>query len=166
MHSRHRCRVYPDPYHVCFQYGARWYNCWPPFLLSPQGTSSPPDGSIHQSRSSVKKTENMIDALTVLTINAGLITFTAASMHVILFSTSPHTGVHLAFHFIVPMPYTNSLYKALNTRIKFQGKGTGDISVRPTISRGTTHTGQSTVDSVLAVKYGISVSRPLFRTRC
>jgi len=110
----------------------------------------------------------MIDTLMIFSVNTGLLTFTAASLHVILFSVSPTTGVHFAFHFMVAKLYTNSLYGSLNTRVAFRGKGESDnvLSVRATISisRGALHTGQSTQSSLTGSKDGFSVSHLLFLT--
>jgi hypothetical protein len=100
----------------------------------------------------------MIDTLILFTVNTGLLTFSAAMLHLILFVASPTTGVHFAFHFIIGKLYTNSLYASLNTRLAFRGKGENDGTLRGTIVQ---RTGQSGMDST---KYGSSVSRCLFPT--
>ena len=107
----------------------------------------------------------MIDTLIAFTVNTGLLTFSAATLHLVLFVASPTTGVHFAFHFMLAKLYTNSLYGSLNTRIAFRGKGESGLSVHGTVSRGTFTTGQSTMNSLAGTKYGAPVSCILFPAR-
>jgi hypothetical protein len=97
------------------------------------------DDSIHQSRSGIKSSDNIIDTLIIFTVNTGAITCSASTAHLVFFLASPNTGVHFAFHFVLAKLYTNSLYASLNTRALFRGNGESNRSVRGMSSRGTTH---------------------------
>jgi len=112
------------------------------------------DALIHQSRSGIKKSDNMINTIILFTVNTGILTFSAATLHLVLFVASPTTGVHFAFHFMIAKLYTNSLYGSLNTRMAFRGKGESDMTLH-----GTTGTEQSRLDPLAGTKYGPSVSR-------
>jgi len=97
----------------------------------------------------------MIDTLIGFTINTGLLTFSATTLHLLLFVASPTTGVHFAFHFTIAKLYTNSLYGSLNTRLAFRGKGESDVTVG---GSGFRVPGQSRVDPLTVPEYGSSVS--------
>ena len=120
------------------------------------------DISIHQSRSGIRKSDGMIDTLIIFTVNTGLLTFSATTLHLVLFVASPTTGVHFAFHFTIAKLYTNSLYGSLNTRLVLRGKGESDVTISAANLRVA---GQSRVDSLSGSQYGTSVSRFLFPTR-
>lgn len=117
------------------------------------------DVSMHQSRSGIRKSDGMIDTLIVFTVNTGLLTFSATTLHLVLFVASPTTGVHFAFHFTIAKLYTNSLYGSLNTRLAFRGRGESDVTISVANLRVA---GQSGVNSLSGIKYNTSVSRFLF----
>lgn len=99
------------------------------------------DNSMNQSRRGIKSSDSIINTLMIFSINTGAITGSASAAHLVTFLASPATGVHFAFHFVLPKLYTNAVYASLNTRAVFQGKGERDRAV------SSTYTGRSTVDS-------------------
>ena len=118
--------------------------------------------SVHQSRTSLKNSDNIIDTLIIYTVNTGALTCSASTAHLVLFLASPNTGVHFAFHFVLAKLYTNSLYASLNSRTKFRRTGESDRSVLEMTSRGTKYAGRSMVDSPSVAGDGTSVGRLLF----
>jgi hypothetical protein len=124
------------------------------------------DNSSNQFRGGLKSSDSIINNLVMFTISTGAITFSASAGHLILFLASPNTGVHLAFHFVVPKLFTNSLYASLNIRAAFQGKGennrTGHVK-----SRGQPmFAGLPMVDSSGVPDYVTVVSHLLLSMQC
>ena len=120
------------------------------------------DDSIHQSRTSIKGSDSIINILVIYTVNTGALTCSASTAHLVLFLASPNTGVHFAFHFVLAKLYTNSLYASLNSRAGFRRTGESNRSVYGMTSRGTTHAGRSMVDPPSVAGDGTSVGRLLF----
>lgn len=114
--------------------------------------------SIHQSRTSMNGSENIINTIIVFTVNTGALTCSASTAHLVFFLASPNTGIHFTFHFMLAKLYTNSLYASLNSRAVFRRNGDSNRSLFGTSSRGTTYAVQSMMESPVTAPYGASVS--------
>jgi len=80
--------------------------------------------SLYNSRTGFEKTDNIIKAIILFTINTSLLTAIAALCDMVTFITLPvnENLVNLAFNFILSKLYTNSMMASLNHRAKLQGK--------------------------------------------
>ncbi|TFK69955.1 hypothetical protein BDN72DRAFT_576132 [Pluteus cervinus] len=73
--------------------------------------------NLHRSRTGVKRTNQLLNSLVVLTLNTGLITVILAIVALIAFYVlAPRILLYLAIELMLPRCYVNSLLATLNSR--------------------------------------------------
>lgn len=88
----------------------------------------------HEGKSPFSRTNNMINRLKILTINAGVLTVTVAIVTFILRAVFPTNFLYAAWWYLLGPLYTNSVLANLNVRDYLRGDNTyieqGEVSTR------------------------------------
>ncbi|TFK69940.1 hypothetical protein BDN72DRAFT_839707 [Pluteus cervinus] len=73
--------------------------------------------NLHRSRTGIKRTNQCLNSLVVLTLNTGLLTVILTIVALIAFSVlSPRLLLYIAIELVLPRCYVNSLFATLNSR--------------------------------------------------
>jgi len=72
---------------------------------------------LNHSRTGFKPTDQIIDKLVYLVVNTGLAPTIIELAHLISFTVAESSQAHLAFNFLAPKLYANSLMASLNARL-------------------------------------------------
>ncbi|EJD05289.1 uncharacterized protein FOMMEDRAFT_27450 [Fomitiporia mediterranea MF3/22] len=75
---------------------------------------------LQRSRTGFRKTETMVNRLTILTVNTGLSTSIVATLTLIFLSAYPHKYIYTACFVNISKLYTNAFLATLNSRRSFQ----------------------------------------------
>ncbi|TBU23947.1 hypothetical protein BD311DRAFT_672889 [Dichomitus squalens] len=86
-----------------------------------------------------RKTDSVVRTLIMYSINTGLLTSLCALSCLITYATMPNNFIFIAFYFVLPKLFLNSLLATLNAREALRDAGAGDVvSIPLTNTSGST----------------------------
>lgn len=94
-------------------------------------------------RTGIRRTDSMVRAVMVYTINTGALTSLCAIIVLVTYATMPGNFVFICFYFLLPKLFLNSLLATLNAREKLRRGGTnsnGLVSIPLTSVVSSSHT--------------------------
>ncbi|TBU45436.1 hypothetical protein BD309DRAFT_715918 [Dichomitus squalens] len=90
-------------------------------------------------RTGFRKTDSVVRTLIMYSINTGLLTSLCALSCLITYATMPNNFIFIAFYFVLPKLFLNSLLATLNAREALRDAGAGDVvSIPLTNTSGST----------------------------
>lgn len=89
-------------------------------------------------RTGVRRTDSIVQVLMIYSINTGVLTSLCALCVLVMYATMPSNFVFIAFYFVLPKLFLNSLLATLNARERLRGfgKSTGGVVSIPLSATG------------------------------
>ncbi|KAJ4487659.1 hypothetical protein J3R30DRAFT_3695254 [Lentinula aciculospora] len=120
-----------------------------PYAIATNGTGTAADIFIaaamvyllQQARTSIKRTNNLLRAVTIFSVTTGIVTGVCAILVLAMASAYPGTNIEVLFYFILARLYSNSFLGTLNVRDHMRDRShsggiitTSDFQVRPHVN--------------------------------